>query len=65
LVPSMAALDTEGLDLSSDAMGELLKVDTAEWKAQLPQMHAHFAQFGDDLPEPLRRQLRLLEERLG
>ena len=65
LVPSMDALDTEGLDLSPDAMGELLKVDTEEWKAQLPQMHEHFAQFGDDLPDPLRRQLRLLEERLG
>ena len=65
LVPSIAALDTEGLDLSPDAMGELLKVDTEEWKAQLPQMHEHFAQFGDDLPDPLRRQLRLLEERLG
>ena len=65
LVPSIGALDTEGLDLSPDAMGELLKVDTEEWKAQLPQMHEHFAQFGDDLPDPLRRQLRLLEERLG
>ena len=65
LVPSTDALDTEGLDLSPDAMGELLKVDTEEWKAQLPQMHEHFAQFGDDLPDPLRRQLELLEERLG
>jgi phosphoenolpyruvate carboxykinase (GTP) len=65
LVPSEDAIDTEGLDLSPRAMAELLKVDAEEWRAQLPQMRQHFAQFGDDLPDELREQLEQLEERLG
>jgi phosphoenolpyruvate carboxykinase (GTP) len=65
LVPSEDAIDTEGLDLSPGAMAELLKVDADEWRAQLPQMQQHFAQFGDDLPDELREQLEGLEERLG
>jgi phosphoenolpyruvate carboxykinase (GTP) len=65
LVPSEDAIDTAGLDLSPGAMAELLKVDAEEWRAQLPQMRQHFAQFGDDLPDELREQLEQLEERLG
>jgi phosphoenolpyruvate carboxykinase (GTP) len=65
LVPSEDAIDTGGLDLPPGAMAELLKVDPEEWRAQLPQMQQHFAQFGDDLPDELREQLERLEERLG
>ena len=32
-------------------MAELLRVDVAEWRAQLPQFHEHFAKFD----EPPRR----------
>jgi phosphoenolpyruvate carboxykinase (GTP) len=65
LVPTEDAIDTEGLDLAPGDMAELLKVDPEEWKAQLPQMRQHFAQFGDDLPDELREQLEQLEARLG
>jgi phosphoenolpyruvate carboxykinase (GTP) len=65
LVPAEDAILTEGLGLSQDALAELLKVDPEEWKAQLPQMRQHFAQFGDDLPDELREHLEQLEERLG
>jgi phosphoenolpyruvate carboxykinase (GTP) len=65
LVPAPGALDTEGLDLSEDAVARLLEVDPEEWRAQLPQVHEHFARFGDALPQPLRRQLEALEERLS
>ena len=64
LVPSEDAIDTEGLDLAPKAMAELLKVDPEEWRAQLPQVQQHFAQFGDDLPDELREQLEKLESRL-
>jgi phosphoenolpyruvate carboxykinase (GTP) len=40
-------------------------VDPEEWKAQLPQVHQHFAQFGDRLPRELSAQLEALEERLA
>jgi phosphoenolpyruvate carboxykinase (GTP) len=65
LVPTEDAIETKGLELSSRAMAELLKVDPEEWRAQLPQIRQHFAQFGDDLPGRLREQLERLESRLG
>jgi phosphoenolpyruvate carboxykinase (GTP) len=65
LVPAQGALDTEGLDLSQDELAELLKVDPDEWRAQLPQVHEHYAKFGDSLPAELRSQLEALERRLG
>jgi phosphoenolpyruvate carboxykinase (GTP) len=64
LVPAQGAFDTEGLDLSANDLAKLLAVDPAEWKAQLPQLQEHFAEFGDDLPDELRAQLEALEKRL-
>ena len=46
-------------------MAELLAVDIAGWKHQLPQMHEHYAEFGEKLPAELRAQLDALEQRLG
>jgi phosphoenolpyruvate carboxykinase (GTP) len=65
LVPALGSIETAGLDVSENDMAELLKVDPEEWKAQLPQIQQHFAQFGDRLPRELRVQLEALEERLG
>jgi phosphoenolpyruvate carboxykinase (GTP) len=65
LVPSPGALETGGLDLSAAELEALLEVDPQEWQVQLPQIHQHYAAFGDALPDELRRQLELLEERLG
>jgi phosphoenolpyruvate carboxykinase (GTP) len=64
LVPAPGALETGGLDLSSGDLEQLLKVDPEQWKVQLPQIHQHYAAFGDGLPDELRRQLEVLEERL-
>jgi phosphoenolpyruvate carboxykinase (GTP) len=57
-------IETEGADVSADAMRELLEVDLEGWREQLPQMHEHFARFGEKLPAELRGQLVALEERL-
>jgi phosphoenolpyruvate carboxykinase (GTP) len=67
LVPSVGdgGIDTTGLDISHDAMARLLEVDTDGWRGQLPQMHEHFARFGDRLPSELRTQFEELEGRLG
>jgi phosphoenolpyruvate carboxykinase (GTP) len=66
LLPPVGAggIDTEGLEVTTEAMEELLKVDHAGWKDQLPQMHEHYAEFGDKLPKALRAQLKTLEDRL-
>jgi phosphoenolpyruvate carboxykinase (GTP) len=64
LVPAPGAIETAGLDLSAADMDELLKVDPEEWRVQLPQVHQHYAGFGDALPGELRRQLEALEQQL-
>jgi phosphoenolpyruvate carboxykinase (GTP) len=64
LLPPEGAIDTEGLDISEQAMRELLSVDAELYRQQLPQLKEHLARFGEHLPEPLRLQLRELERRL-
>src|SRR4051794_24632978 len=64
LVPAKGSLNVEGLDLSAEALEELLRVDADAVKAELVQVHEHFAKFGDNLPRELRAQLDALEERL-
>jgi phosphoenolpyruvate carboxykinase (GTP) len=57
-------LDTSGLNISDEAVAELLRVDVAEWKAQLPHFHEHLGKF-DRLPKELHEQLEALEQRLS
>jgi phosphoenolpyruvate carboxykinase (GTP) len=63
-VPAAGALNTEGLEISAEALAELVAVDPSEWKVELPAMHQHFARFGKHLPEELHEQLADLERRL-
>jgi phosphoenolpyruvate carboxykinase (GTP) len=65
LVPPIGedGIDTRGLDVSESDMTELLRVDPAEWKAQLPHLREHFARF-ERLPAELDAQLKALEARL-
>ncbi|HET9162281.1 MAG TPA: phosphoenolpyruvate carboxykinase (GTP) [Solirubrobacterales bacterium] len=65
MVPAVGGLDTEGLQISAEEVADLLAVDPAEWKAELPQVEEHFARFGDRLPDALKAQLADLERRLG
>jgi phosphoenolpyruvate carboxykinase (GTP) len=64
-VPAAGSLDLEGLDIPSEDLDELLRVDPAEWREELPSMHEHFAKFGDQLPGELREQLDTLEAKVG
>ena len=59
------ALQLEGLDISAEDLAELLRVDAEEWKAELPSMREHLAQFGDKLPAEMSAQLDALEQRLS
>jgi phosphoenolpyruvate carboxykinase (GTP) len=65
LLPEMDDLDLSGLDIPRVDLEELLRVDTQAWKAEIPDLERHFSQFGDRLPERMRRQLDGLRERLG
>ena len=64
-LPAEGALDLNGLDVPSEDMGELLKVDVEGWKGELPSIREHFATFGDKLPAGLGEELSALEQRLG
>jgi phosphoenolpyruvate carboxykinase (GTP) len=65
LLPGPGAIDTEGLDVSSDDMTELLKVDRDEWNAEVPRIAEHFAMFGERLPAELAAELEALQRRLA
>jgi phosphoenolpyruvate carboxykinase (GTP) len=64
-VPRAEDLNTEGLDLSGEALEALLTVDEDKVRDELPQVKEHLARFGDDLPDRVREQFQALEERLG
>jgi phosphoenolpyruvate carboxykinase (GTP) len=65
LLPAEGEINTEGLDISDEAMRDLLSVDLDLVKEQLPQVKEHLAKFGDKLPAEISAQLQALEERLG
>ena len=64
-VPAPGAIEIEGTGLSKEDMDELLRVDPDEWRAEVPLIREHFAQFGDRLPTELAGAVDDLEQRLG
>jgi len=63
-LPALTGIDRSGLEVSDEAMKELLKVDRGEWMNELSSIDSHFAQFGDRLPAGLREERSALEKRL-
>ncbi len=64
ILPKVEALDTEGLDVDQADLETILSVDVQGWKAAVPQIREHYAQFGDKLPASLGVALDTLEARL-
>ena len=64
-VPAHGAIDISGLDVNAADMAELLNVEPADWRAEVPLIQEHFDRFGDHLPEALRDELTALEKRLA
>jgi phosphoenolpyruvate carboxykinase (GTP) len=65
LLPAEGELTTDGLEISAEAVGELLTVDDEALAAQLPQIEEHLASFGDELPAEVASQFEALKQRLG
>jgi phosphoenolpyruvate carboxykinase (GTP) len=65
LAPAEGEIDTSGLEISDEAMRDLLTVDADALLSQLPQVEQHLARFGDDLPDEIRAQLEALRARLA
>ncbi|MCU0309968.1 MAG: phosphoenolpyruvate carboxykinase (GTP) [Acidimicrobiales bacterium] len=64
-VPRPEDLDTTGLDLDAETLTTLLSVDNEAWRAEIPQIEAHYDRIGERLPDELRDELRELEKRLA
>ena len=64
-LPNEGSLDLTGLDLSSEDMAELTRVDTSGWLAEAAGVREFYRKFGDRVPEQLRLQLDRLTERLA
>ena len=65
LLPKEGDLDLSGLTLAPESMKELMSVNASEWKAEIPDIEAHYTTFGKRLPQKLRDQLEELRTRLG
>src|SRR4051794_35322890 len=63
-LPTKQALPLDGLDIADADLDELLRVDTEEWKAEVPAIAAYYDTYGDRLPQHLRTQLQQLLDRL-
>jgi phosphoenolpyruvate carboxykinase (GTP) len=63
-VPEQSALWGKGLDVSADALKELLRVDRDAWRANLRSQAEFFERFGDRLPAGLREEHDALARRL-
>jgi phosphoenolpyruvate carboxykinase (GTP) len=50
--------------MPAEDLAKLLSVDIDGWLGEVPKIKEHFAQFGDDLPQGLRQELKELEQRL-
>jgi phosphoenolpyruvate carboxykinase (GTP) len=64
-LPTPDGIPRDGLDVAPEAMAELLKVDTGEWRQELRSIAAHFDGLGDRVPSELFDELARLEKRLG
>ena len=64
LLPAPGALDTTGLGVANDDLETLLSVDIDGWKAAIPQIRAHYEQFGSHLPARLGEFLDQLDNSL-
>jgi phosphoenolpyruvate carboxykinase (GTP) len=61
-VPRYEDLNLNGLDLSHDAVRDAMRVDLAEWEAELEAQKEWFDKIGRTLPRPLALQRELLLE---
>jgi len=63
-MPTLDAIDFNGLDMSKEDIANLMRVDTDGWLAELAGIEEYYASFGDHLPEELTKQVQALRKRL-
>ncbi len=63
--PKPEDINTEGLDIDSNVIKDLLSVDKDLWKEEANGIEEFFKQFGDKLPAEMKTQLNSLKDRLA
>jgi phosphoenolpyruvate carboxykinase (GTP) len=63
-VPARNALTLDGLNISADAVDELLRVDPEDWEQELVDSKQFFQKFGERLPREIREEHEKLSGRL-
>jgi phosphoenolpyruvate carboxykinase (GTP) len=64
-VPTRAALTLDGLKISPQTVGELMRVDPEDWEQELADTKEFFGKFGERLPREVRVEHENLSRRLG
>jgi phosphoenolpyruvate carboxykinase (GTP) len=64
-LPTVEALDLDGLEIDSSDLTEILTVDADGWRSAIPQIREHFAQFGERLPADLLQAVDALDTSLS
>lgn len=63
-MPHLEAIDTQGLNVTTEQMSELLRVDKEEWKEEADHLAEYFKTFGSRLPAGIKNELEELSSRL-
>lgn len=63
-VPSRGALTLDGLQISPEALNELLRVNGEDWETEMEDTRQFFDKFGGRLPSALREEHQKLARRL-
>ncbi|MDR0617762.1 MAG: phosphoenolpyruvate carboxykinase (GTP) [Endomicrobium sp.] len=64
LLPRLDSLDLTGLDIDTQILEKLLKVNKDEWKKEIVMIEEFYAKFGDKIPKELRNYLVELKNRI-
>ncbi|MFH1368928.1 MAG: phosphoenolpyruvate carboxykinase (GTP) [Elusimicrobiota bacterium] len=62
LMPDIKDIDMTGLNLPEKDRDKLLEINSAEWKAELPEIEKFYDQFGQRIPKELRDKLGQLKK---
>ncbi len=63
-MPTLDAIDFDGLDMAEEDIANLMRVDTDGWLSELAGIEEYYATFGDHLPDELTLQVSALRQRL-
>jgi len=64
-LPRPQDLNTKGLAIKPEALNELLRVDPAQWRAEVGEFRKYLAQYGSRVPAAMTRNVDALEKALS